>query len=479
MINSSNIQSICGLTGNPWSGWIIVLFFWLFMWSGCTPKITPIEVPVEAPQEFSFQGEADIPDQWWTAFGDPQLNSLIDSALVRNMDLISVWHQLQAARAVVKARSTLLLPDIDAQAQTAISRPVPDFTGGETTQIGASASYEIDLWGRIKASIQAEEFNLQATFYDYQTAALSISAEIARVWFQLIATLQQMELTREQITNNQKIIDLIRVRFGSGQIKGVDILRQQQLIEEIREQQIAWETNLELLKNQLAILTGVSPQNFEPALVDSFPGIPPPPDAGLPLELVRRRPDLNREYYALMAADRDWAVAVKNKFPRLSLNLSSQARSNNYSELFHNWAYTLGANLVAPLLYWGRLRAEVDRAEAVKNQQLYRYGQSVLVAFREVEDALVEERQLSRRINVLTERLDMAEKVSNQLRIEFVNGYTNYLDVLLSLDEQQQLERDLLEAKLEQYQIRISLYMALAGDFDTDLEAEINEDLPN
>lgn len=466
-------------TGNPWPDRCLVVMFILVAWSGCTPKISPIEVPLEAPEEFSIQGEAAIPDKWWTAFGDPQLNALIDSALARNMDLISVWHQLQAARAVVKARSTLLLPDIDAQAQTAISRPVPDFTGGETTQIGASASYEIDLWGRIKSSIQAEEFNLQASYYDYQTAALSISAEITRVWFQMIATRQQLELTREQITNNQKIIDLIRVRFGSGQIKGVDILRQRQLMEGIREQQIDLETDLELLTNQMAILTGLTPQNFEPALVDSFPGIPPSPVAGLPLELVRRRPDLNREYYALMAADRDWAVAVKNKFPRLSLNLSSQARSNNYSELFHNWAYTLGANLVAPLLYWGRLQAEADRAQAIKNQQLYRYGQSVLVAFREVEDAMVEERQQINRINVLTERLDMAERVSNQLRIEFVNGFTNYLDVLLSLDEQQQLERDILEARLERYQIRVSLYMALAGDFDTDRELEINGDLPN
>lgn len=466
-------------TGNPRSGWCLVVMFLLVAASGCTPKITPIEAPLETPQEFSIQGESAMPDKWWTAFEAPQLNTLIDSALARNMDLISVWHQLQAARAMVSARSTLLLPDIDAQAQTAISRPVPDFTGGETTQIGAAASYEIDLWGRIKASIQAEEFNLQASYYDYQTAALSISAEITRVWFQMIATLQQLELTRAQITNNENIIDLIRVRFGSGQIKGVDILRQRQLMEGIREQQIALETDLELLKNQMAILTGVPPQNFEPALVDSFPELPSPPVAGLPLELVRRRPDLNREYYALMAADRDWAVAVKNKFPRLSLNLSSQARSNNYNELFNNWAYTLGANLVAPLLYWGRLRAEVDRAEAIKNQQLYRYGQSVLIAFREVEDALVEERQQVNRINVLTERLDMAERVSNQLRIEFVNGFTNYLDVLLSLDEQQQLERDILEARLERYQIRVSLYMALAGDFDTERVLEMNEDLPN
>lgn len=426
-----------------------------------------------------MSGESVIPDKWWTVFGDEILNSLVDSALANNMNLISVWHQLQASRAIVKRETTFLFPVIEAGAQTAISRPVPDFAGGETTQIGVFANYEVDLWGRIRASIQAEEFNMQASYYDYQSAALSISAEITRVWFQLVSTRQQLNLTTQQINNNQNIIDLIMVRFGSGQIKGVDILRQRQLLEGIREQQIVYETNLGLLKNRLAILTGVPPQNFEPVIVDSLPGIPPQPDAGLPLELVRRRPDLRREYNALMAADRDMAVAVKNKFPRLSLDLSSQARSNTYGELFNNWAYTLGANLLAPLVYWGRLRAEVDRTEALKNQQLYIYGQSVLTAFREVEDALVRENNLIRRIQVLKKRVEMSEKVSKQLRVEFINGFTNYLDVLLSLDDQQRLEREILEAKLEQYQIRIDLYMALAGDFGTAREQEEQEDLPN
>ena len=458
-------------------------FFYLILYSplliGCTPKISPIEVPVEVPPDFSVNGEAIIPDKWWTVFGDEKLNVLVDSALVNNMDLASVWYQLQASRAVVKRESTFLLPDIEAGAQTAISRPEPDFTGGETTQIGISTNYEVDLWGRIKASIQAEEFNMQASYYDYQAAAMSISAEIARLWFQLIAARQHLNLTAEQISNNQKIIDLIQVRFGSGQIKGVDILRQRQLLEEIQEQQIGYKSDLELLKNRLAILTGEPPQSFEPVLTDSLPGIPPQPEAGLPLDLVRRRPDLQREYNALMAADRDMAVAVRNKFPRLSLNLSSQARSNTYNELFSNWAYTLGANLFAPLIYWGRLNAEVDRTEAVKNQRLYLYGQSVLTAFREVEDALIREQTLLQRIAVLENRVDMAKKINNQLNIEFLNGYTNYLDVLLSLDQQQQLERDILDARLEQYQVRIDLYLALAGDFDTAREQEDNADLPN
>lgn len=445
------------------------LIFFLFL-IGCTPKIASVETPVEETNQFSASGETAIPDQWWTAFNDEQLNSLIESALDHNMDLINVWYQLEAAKAVRKQQASFLLPDIDAGAQTAISRPQPDFAGGENTQFGVGAEYEVDLWGRIRANVDAEDFRIEATYYDYQTAAISLSAEIATIWFQLITLQKQIDLANLQIENNEKIIELIKARFGSGQTRGVDILRQQQLLEGIRNLKISYETDLALLKNQLGILTGEAPQNFDISVRNYLPELPAQPTTGLPLELIRRRPDVQREYSFLLATGRDMAVAVTNKFPRLSLDLSTQARSNTYSELFNNWAYTIGGNILAPLIYGGRLRAEVDRTEAVKNQQIQEYGQTILLSFREVEDALIQEENQWKRIEILEERNKMAEKINQQLRVEFVNGFTNYLDVLLSLDDQQQLQRDIIDAEQFLYENRIELYRALAGGFETERE---------
>ncbi|GGF24929.1 membrane protein [Echinicola rosea] len=403
---------------------------------------------------------------WWEAFEDPALNKLMDSSFSHNHNLISIWYQLEEARSIRKIQSTFLLPDIEGSAQTAISRPQPDFAGGENTQIGVSASYEVDLWGRIRAGVQAEDFRMQASYFDYQTAAMTLSSQIATTWFQLITAKKQLNLAKEQIAINEKIINLIKVRFGAGQTKGVDILRQQQLVEEARNQQLLYETDLALLKNQLAVLTGVPPQNFEVSARDSLPRLPPHPQTGLPLDLVRRRPDVQRAYRDLLAADRDMAVAVRNKFPRLSFNLTGQTRSNTYPELFNDWAYTLGANLVAPLLYWGRLREEVKRAEAVKNQQLHNYGQSVLIAFREVEDALVQEQNQAKRLKVIEKRITMAKKVQRQLQTEYINGFIEYLDILVSLEEQQQLERQKIQLEQDLFESRIALYRALAGNFD-------------
>lgn len=440
--------------------WIIA-----FLWQSCSPKIITIDPPIEQPNDFSkIDGEALI-NQWWKSFDDEQLNRLMDTAFANNKDLNILYQQLMEAEAVRKSVSTFLLPDIDAQAQSAISRPEPDFAGGENTQIGLSASYEIDLWGRIRAGVQAADFRIQGNYYDYQAAAMTLSANVTRLWLRLLVIQEQLDLINDQIATNEEVIQLIEARFGAGQVKGVDVLRQEQLLEQSKSIKLQFEANYRQTQNQLAVLLGKPPQNFEVELKDTLPMLPPAPAVGMPLELVRRRPDVQREYKFLMATDRDMAQAVRNRFPRLSLNLSAQARSNNYSELFNSWAYTLGANLAAPLLYWGRLKAEADQSEAIKMQQLHRYGQTILTAFREVEDALISEERQQKQIAILYRRLEMAQQTNQQLRTEFIYGFSPYLDVLLSQDQEQQLQRDLLQAIREQYEIRISLYRALAGDF--------------
>lgn len=431
-----------------------------------------VNAPIEQPADFSYTGTAVLPEKWWTTFEDPVLNTMIDSALNANLDLAATWEQFRAANAVVRRESSFLWPDIDASARTAISRPEPDFAGGENLQAGLSAGYELDLWGRIRAGIEAEEFRARATFYDYQSAAISLSAEISISWYQLLTARDQLRLINRQIETNEDIVRLIRARFTGGQVRAVDILRQEQLLESTRNQKIFFETEVMLLQNQLAVLLGRPPQNIEQFPGDSLPDLPPLPATGLPLELVRRRPDVQQAFQLVLAADRDMAQAIRSKYPRLSLNLSAQMRSNNYNNLFQDWAYTLAGNFVAPLLYGGRLRAEVDRTEAVKNQWLYQYGQTVLNSFREVEDALIREEKQQERIEILQRQLDLAQKTNRQLRMEFLNGLTEYLDVLLSLDQEQQLQRDIIAARQEQLEIRIGLYRALAGGFDPEAVEE-------
>ncbi|WP_455168635.1 TolC family protein [Aegicerativicinus sediminis] len=193
--------------------------------------------------------------------------------------------------------------------------------------------------------------------------------------------------------------------------------------------------------------------------------------------MVRRRPDVQQAYLNLLAADHDYASAVRSKYPRLNVRLSGQQRSNSFQTLFQDWAYTLAGNLLAPLIYGGQLTAEVERNLSVRDQLLALYGQSVLIAFKEVEDALVRQQLQKKQLGVLESQLDLAKKTNRQLRLEFLNGISPYLDILIALDQEQQLRRNVITERLEQLEARIGLYRALAGPIQTERETKDSETL--
>jgi outer membrane protein TolC len=170
------------------------------------------------------------------------------------------------------------------------------------------------------------------------------------------------------------------------------------------------------------------------------------------------------------AANQELAVAITNQYPRLTLDAGLTTEGETSADLFDNWLRTLAGNLVGPIVDAGRRSAEADRAEAVLREQIAEYGQEVLTAFREVEDALVRERQQRRRIASLQQQVELAEQTVEQLQLEYLNGVSDYIDVLTALTEEQQLRRDLLTARRALVEFRVALYRALAGGFETPRE---------
>ncbi len=448
----------------------LIMIITLISLMNCAPRSKQIAPPIDAPEVFSDSGIIQVPEKWWTTFQDTTLDTLVDKALRSNLNLETVWQRLREAQAVVDRESGAFIPDFDAFLDGEIRRSEIEET--EQLRLGLSANYEIDLWGRIGSAVKAEEYRARANFADYQTAALSLSAEVVRTWHQLMESKNQLELVEQQIETNEKVLSLIKSRFGRGQIRSVDILRQRQLLESTREQKIAAESRIQVLKHQLAVLLGRSPQEEFAYATGPLPELPPLPETGLPMELVRRRPDVKRAYGLLLAADRDLAAAISNQYPRLMLSASVSTTENNAGNLFDDWVRSFAGNLLAPIFYGGELSAEVDRMEAIQKQRLYQYGQTVLTAFQEVEDALIREKKQAERINSLAEQVRLARQSYERLRIEYFNGVSNYIDVLTALTDEQQLRRDLLSAKLTLLDFRIALYRALAGGFETERENE-------
>ncbi|MGM0621523.1 MAG: efflux transporter outer membrane subunit [Bacteroidota bacterium] len=456
---------------------ILGIGFLLFILSNCSPKTTSVSLPVETPENFSESGGNEMSHDWWTVFGDEYLNALVDSALESNFSLQTAWQRLRASQAVLNRESASLFPSLDGTGSAEVNNRQSEFQQSQRFRLGLYSEYEVDLWGRIRANIDAQSFRAQATLADYQAAAISVSAAVVRTYFQLVEAHNQLELAQKQVETNEKVLQLLKVRFSSGQIRSVDILRQVQLVEATREQQIFAESRLQVLEHAMAVLLGKTPQTGIQLVENKLPDVPPIPETGVPAELIKRRPDVRSTFNLLQAADRNLAAAISNQYPRLSISASISTGAYDIQDLFTDWGRGIAGDLLSPLFRGNELRAEVDRVEAVKQQRLYEYGDAVLTAFREVEDALVQENQQKKSIESLERQVELAVQTNEQLRSEYLNGMSNYLDVLVALDEEQQLRRDLLNSKLELIEFRIALYRALAGNIETEPETAFNDNM--
>jgi outer membrane protein TolC len=256
------------------------------------------------------------------------------------------------------------------------------------------------------------------------------------------------------------------------------VLRQRQLVEATREQAVIVQARIEVLEHRLAVLQGAAAQEVSYDVGTALPTLPPLPSTGLPSELLNRRPDVRRDYLALQAADRDVASAVSAQYPRLNLSASVITAAESPENLFREWIASVAGQLIGPIVDGGQRRAEVDRNRAVVLQRFGEYAETVLTAYREVEDALSSERYQLERMKLLQAQLDLAHQNSIQLREQYLIREVDYLDVLSAITEEQRLQRATLSARLELLLIRISLYLALAGDFESYLEGRYIDCVP-
>ncbi|MGB0745094.1 MAG: TolC family protein, partial [Opitutales bacterium] len=328
---------------------------------------------------------------------------------------------------------------------------------------GLSASYEVDLWGRIRSEAEAQRLRTEATRADYETAALTLSGEVALTWYRLLARTEILALIEDQIAANEKVAKSLIGRFRGGEARSVDVLRQEQLIEATRELKIVTDSEISVLENQLQFLLGNAPQKSLSHTKAALPELPPLPDAGLPAELLLRRPNLKASYLELLATNQDFASAVSERYPRIDLTASLRSASEDSSDLFNDWLSSIAGNIAAPIIDGGNRRAEVERQAALQRQRAAEFAQDSLVAFREVEDALVQEKQETLRYQSLNRQVELQKTAFEQLQKEFLNGVGNFIDVLAAQTSAQQLQRDLIESKRRQIEFRIALHRSIAG----------------
>jgi NodT family efflux transporter outer membrane factor (OMF) lipoprotein len=420
-----------------------------------------------------MSGTEAIGEFWWTAFDDISLDQQVRESLEGNFTLTAAWERVRAANALSQRESSAFYPELEGT--TGVSYRETDSTDGvEDYELGLEVGYEVDLWGRIDSLVEAEQLRGTATEEAYHAAALSLSAQVTVAWLQYVEAQRQKDLLIQQIETNQKILKILETRFSSGLIRSADVLRQRQLIEATREQLYAVELTIGLQWQQLQLLKGKEPQKSPVATEAELPDLPPLPQIGLPSNLVQRRPDLRQAFYELKARDADLAAAVANQYPRLNLSASISTSAESPENLFDIWVASVAGQIVAPLFDGGQRRAEIDRREALLREGAAKYMQTTLEAFGEVEDSLFREAQQHRIVNSLERQLALNRMAYKQLRIQYLNGASDYLSVLLNLIEGQRLQRDLLSAKRKLLEIRVALYRSLAGGIEPLREHTLN-----
>jgi len=346
----------------------------------------------------------------------------------------------------------------------------------ESVRLGLSSEYEVDLWGRLDALAEAESFRAESVGALRDAAALSLSGQVALTWYRLAGARAQKKVLEEQIETNRTVLDLLDARFQRGQIRAADVLRQRQLVEATVEQANDVDARIAVLEHLLATLQGQPPQetaDFASAKLIELPGLP---DPGLPTALLQRRPDVREAFFQIRAADAELAAAISERYPRVNLSAAVVTNDNDSRTLFENWLTSLAGQVALPLIDGGERRAEVSRRRALLAERAAEYGETVLTAFREVEDALAREYHQRIKVEQLGSQLNLADTTYNQLRNQYLNGVSDYIDVLDALREQQLLARELVAARQILIEFRIALHRAIAGGIS--LEPDVNPSSP-
>ncbi|MEX1082548.1 MAG: TolC family protein [Halofilum sp. (in: g-proteobacteria)] len=438
--------------------------------SACATSAPPAPeiADVPMPEAFARSGEAPLPEQWWRHFEDPRLDSVVEEALGGSFSLAAARARLRAARAMAEGQGAAQLPRLDASVGGQSVRDGGD--SQESYSAGATASYEVDLWGRIESRSEASRLDAEATAADLRAAAVTLTADTATAYYTFRRQQMAVSLLQDQLETSRRVASLVETQYRNGQAHRDAVLRQREAISGIQAQLESARGELERLHNTLAALLGKPPQALELPPAESagaaLAEVPPLPETGVPAEWLQRRPDLQAAWLRVRSADAQMAAAITERYPRIDLSLSSQGTAQRPGAVFDNWLTTLAANLSVPLFRGGELAAQADRARAQRAVAFNEYAQTALDALAEVETALAAEHYGRRRLERLEARLRDAERASELLRSRYRNGAVPYLDVLTAVSSLQQAERDLLNARWALILDRVTLSRTLAGAWD-------------
>jgi multidrug efflux system outer membrane protein len=419
--------------------------------------------------------------QWWNAFNDSTLSSLVEMAIRSNLDLRQAEARIRQARAARGVAGAPLWPGIDASVIYQKSQGSSEAAGGgaiataggvrELFQVGLDASWELDIFGGTRRNLEAATADLRAAVEDHRDVLVTLVGDVGNNYLNLRGFQQQIAIARKNLEAQRRTAEITRKRFEAGFVSALDLANARAQVATTEAQIPVLESSARAAIYSLGVLLGRQPAALEKDLIKASP-IPPTPPAvpvGLPSDLVRRRPDIRRAEAQLHAATARIGVATADLFPKFNLTGSLGASSNDLTKLgnlTNSKFWSFGPSVTWPIFAGGRIYWNIKVQDALQEQALAAYQKTVLTALKDVETALVAYAKEQERRQSLSEAVTNNRRAVDLATKLYLVGKTDFLNVITAQLNLYTSENALVQSTSTVDTNLIALYKALGGGWE-------------
>ncbi|WP_370663302.1 efflux transporter outer membrane subunit [Massilia mucilaginosa] len=409
-------------------------------------------------------GPAAVDPQWWRAFGDPALTALVEAALAHNTSVLAAVARVDQARALVTVADSAALPAVNAVLGAASARAPAGaaLVNSRSLQPELQASWELDLFGRLRQQSRAASLQYQASQAERDGVALSVAASTAQAYVGLLALDAQLRITKGTAASRAEALRLASDQARVGYTSQLQLSQAQNENETVLQAIPELELAIRRQENALRVLTGELPGAVpRERRFQDLPLLPAP--ASIPSSLLARRPDIAQGQLLLAASDANLALRRADFLPHVTISAKFGSLLTNGRDYDPVTLWTLGASVLAPVFSAGRLSAQVDAATAQRDQAAFAYRGVVLTAFGEVENAFAGVTRLQTQMEHAQKRRDILTRTLDFARDRYQAGYASYLEVLDAQRNLYQVELNAVTLRQNQVNNMVALYRALGG----------------
>ena len=442
---------------------------------GCAAVVkTPYQTPtVQTPEQFQHDQTTRTTsfnrysDRWWTLFGDQPLNQLVDQVIAKNTDLAVAGIAIQQAR--LRAGLAADQQGIRVSNATGISTSHSfDLNSGNDSSKGVSlstgVSYELDLFGKLASQTEASRWEALATEQDLQATAQTLIGTTAKLYWQLAYLNESLATAKLSLASSEKLYSLVNSQYQAGAVSGLDLTQAEQAVQSQKANLSQIQQSLVETRTAIAVLLHIPVQQLNIQEPQRLPQVNLPQiAAGLPADILSRRPDLRASELRLRETLANKDATTASYYPSINLTGNLGSSSTSLTELIKNPALTLGASLSLPFLQYNDMKKNIAISQLDYEKAILQYRQTLYQAFADVENALSARTQLNQQVQLQQRNLELAEKAERLTDVRYRNGAVALKNVLDQQETTRAARLSLVNTKQNQYSAYVTLMQALGG----------------